>query len=93
MILISNRRHVMCLGKISVGGKIRMRRLQLPDDIEQRLLEGQHARATQALMERYSISLDHARRVPPWKISSCRPTRMPDKSSPLLMTSARRAAD
>jgi hypothetical protein len=34
--------------------------LQLPDDIEQRLIDGQFARATHALMERYAIPIDQA---------------------------------
>jgi hypothetical protein len=37
-----------------------MRPLQLPDDIEQRLLEGQRSRATHALMVRYTIPLGDA---------------------------------
>jgi hypothetical protein len=63
LILFRNRRYVMCLGKDLVGAKIRMRPLQLPDDIEQRLLEGQHTRATHALMERYAIPPDQARKL------------------------------
>lgn len=34
---------------------------QLPDDIEQRLLDGQRLRATHDLMERRGINLDDAR--------------------------------
>jgi hypothetical protein len=51
---------MLFLGKNSVGAKITMHPLQLPDDIEQRLLEGQYTRATYALMERYAIPIDQA---------------------------------
>ena len=37
--------------------------VQLPDDIEQKLIDGQRFRATADLMERRGISLDEARTV------------------------------
>ncbi len=38
-----------------------MKPTQLPDDIEQNLLDGQRLRATHALMERRGVTLDDAR--------------------------------
>jgi hypothetical protein len=60
MMRFSNRWYVMFLGKNSVGAKITMHPLQLPDNIQQRLLDGQYTRATYALMERYAIPIDQA---------------------------------
>lgn len=60
MMLLGNSCYVMFLGKNSVGAKITMHPLQLPDNIQQRLLDGQYTRATYALMERYAIPIDQA---------------------------------
>ena len=46
-----------------LGAETAMTPTQLPDDIEQNLLDGQRLRATHALMERRGVTLDDAREL------------------------------